>query len=106
MSDGDVTSNTPAVTPCAIVSATICSTRRRWMLYCLRAAGESARISASIAALLRWLAMYSARHSIRLRNRSAGSSPASLSACSQRSMTEPMERSSRAERMASLLAWW
>jgi hypothetical protein len=32
VSDGDVTSNTPVATPWEIVSATICSTRRRWML--------------------------------------------------------------------------
>jgi hypothetical protein len=32
VSDDDVTSNSPAATPCAIVSETICSTRRRWML--------------------------------------------------------------------------
>jgi hypothetical protein len=32
VSVGEVTSKTPAATPCEIVSDTICSTRRRWML--------------------------------------------------------------------------
>jgi hypothetical protein len=32
VSAGEVTANSPAATPCEIVSDTICSTRRRWML--------------------------------------------------------------------------